>query len=101
MIEGLKIKVSSAELKSHIETRAAYHQERAVWYEGQVVNLRSGGVRPEAVSNDPASSLERSAKDHKEKAALFSFMADHIIPNEEYILSENDLSRIELVSRYF
>jgi hypothetical protein len=66
-----------------------------------VANLRAGGVRPEGLSNDPVSSLERSAKDHQEKAALSSFMAEHIIPDEEYILDEKDLACIELVSRYF
>ena len=101
MIEGLKIKVTSQEIKEQLESRSKYHKERAKWYETQVSSLRSGGVRLEAVSNDPVTSLESSAKHHKEKAAFFSFMAEHIIPNEEYFLSENDLLRIEIVSRFF
>ena len=101
MIEGLKIKVNSAELKAQIESRATYHSERAKWYERQIGNLRAGGVMPGELTSDPVSRLERSAKEHQEKAALFFFMAEHIIPNEEYILDEGDLSFIELYSRYF
>lgn len=101
MIDGLKISVSSTELKTHIEGRAKYHAQRAEFYSDQAGNLKSGGLQLEAASNDPVGSLERSAKDHGEKAAFFSFLAEHIIPDERYILSENDLARIEIFSRYF
>jgi hypothetical protein len=101
MIEGLKIKVSSAEVKSHLESRANYHGERADWYASQVANLRAGGVHAEDVSHDPVTGLEDRTKNHREKAALFTFMAEHVIPDEEYILAEEDLVRIELMTRHY
>lgn len=100
MIEGLRIEIKSAELATHLQMRATYHLERAKWYSGQVEALRSGGLRPEAVTNDPLSSLERSMKEHQERAAFFLFMADHLVPDETYRLTESDIGRLEFVARY-
>lgn len=100
MIQGLQIEISSAELGEHLRQRAEYHKERAGWYGGQVDGLRSGGLRPEGVTNDPISSLERSMKEHKERAAFFLFMAEHLIPGETYRMTEVDFGRLELIARY-
>jgi hypothetical protein len=101
MIQGLQIDVSSTELKEHIQGRAKHHKEKAEWYEKQVRNLKEGGVTESMASNDPTSSLQRSAEEHRQKFGFFSFMADHIVPNETYRLTEHDLSRLEFVSRYY
>jgi hypothetical protein len=95
MIQGLQIEVSSEELKKHIGERAKHHREKAEWYEQQVKNLKAGGVGETIASNDPMSSLQRSAQEHKEKCAFFSFI------NDTYRLTEHDLARLEFVSRYF
>ena len=101
MIEGLKIEIPTEELRAHIEGRARHHREKAEWYEGQVRNLRAGGLSEHHVSNDPVSSLERSEDSHRERAAFFSFLAEHLIEGETYRLTEDDLARLEFVSRYF
>lgn len=101
MIEGLKIKISSDELRKHLQARANHHLEKVTFYNGQVSALHDSGLQTSMTSNDPVGSLKHSAKDHQDKFALFTFLADHIIPDEEYLLSENDLSRIELAARYF
>lgn len=62
MIQGLQIDVSSTELKEHIQGRAKHHKEKAEWYEKQVRNLKEGGVTESMASNDPTSSLQRSAE---------------------------------------
>jgi hypothetical protein len=100
MIEGIRIEVKSEELTALLKERAAYHADKAAWYAEQIKNLKNGGLRPEHVSNDPLSGLERSHQDHQQKAALFSFLRDHVISGETYRLSENDLSRLEFISRY-
>jgi hypothetical protein len=101
MIEGLKIELKSAELVGHIKKRAEYHKTKAEWYAKQVGELHKGGVESSYNSNDPVRSLQASEKDHTEKSALFLFLAEHIVPNEVYRLTESDLSRLELVSRYY
>jgi hypothetical protein len=102
MIEGLKIEIPTRELREHIEARAQYHRDKAEWYAGQVSNLRAGGLAEQRhMSNDPVSSLERSEQDHREKCAFFSFLAEHLIPDETYRLTEADLSRLEFISRYY
>lgn len=101
MIEGLRIEISSAEVQEHLGERADYHQGRRRFYERQVASLREGGLRADqAVSHDPVSALQESAKRHGEREAFLRFMAEHIVPDETYRLSEQDLMRIEIVSRY-
>jgi hypothetical protein len=104
MIEGVKIDISTDELKDHLSERASYHQEKQAFYEGQVESLKAGHVGEMdkgAISNDPVSQLEGSARRHKETAALFQFISDHLVPNEVYRLEERDLTRLEVLSRYF
>ena len=99
MIEGLFIELASSELKQHLAERAKYHKDRSKWYAEQIATLRAG-LQASNISNNPIDSLERSAKRHKERFAYFTFMAEHLIPDETYRLSENDLNRIELVDAY-
>ncbi len=99
-IEGLKLEVPGQEVHDHLRRRAEYHRAKAEWYAGQVESLQSGGVRPTGVSNDPLQSLEQSQQEHRAKAELFAFMADHVVRSATYRLSEQDLARIEIISRY-
>jgi len=101
MIQGLLIELKTDELKQHIVGRADYHKKKAEWYEAQIKNLKQGGLEETHASNDPVSSLERSHHDHREKYGYFMFMAEHLIPDETYRLTEHDLSKLEFVSRYF
>ena len=100
MIDGLCIDVSSKELKEHLAQRARHHAKKAEWYQAQAATLSEGGARTD-MSNDPVRSLEQSKLLHTEKAAYFKFMEEHIIKNETYRLSQDDLSQIELSSRYY
>jgi hypothetical protein len=102
MIRGLKIEIPTQELREHIEARAQYHRDKAEWYAGQVRNLRAGGegLGEYHASNDPVASLQRSEHSHQERCAFFSFLAEHLIADETYRLTEEDLSRLEFISRY-
>lgn len=101
MIEGLKISVPSDELKAHLQDRSDYHDERASFYKHQVRNLTEGGVDRSGATLDPVSSLEQQEKQHRNKQAFFKFLANHIIPKEDYLLTERELEAIEIFSRYF
>src|SRR5687767_11848511 len=101
MIEGLKIDVTSEELKTHLDERAKYHRQKADWYSSQVESLRSGGLGQNRGSNDPIGSLEASLAAHRDKASYFAFLAQHLIAGEAYRLSQEDLAAIEVASRYF
>lgn len=101
MIEGLKIQIDSDELEAHLNMRVEYHEKKMTFYDEQVRSLRAGGVAAGHQSNDPVHSLEGSAKQHRDRASFFRFMADHLIPNETYQLDESDLGRLEIASRYY
>lgn len=51
-------------------------------------------------TNDPVSGMERSFGQHREPGAFLNFVATHLVPNEINRLSGNDLTRMELISRY-
>src|SRR5262245_7135111 len=101
MINGIQLDFTTDQLRQHVQDRRAYHEAKAEWYANQIEGLRGGGVRPESVSNDPIHSLEGTLQRHRQNAALFQVIADHLVPNETYRLSQGDLNTLELVSRYY
>jgi hypothetical protein len=101
VIQGVQIELTTEQLRDHIAARAEHHRGRAAWYGAQVRQLHAGGVREQRVSNDPVSSLEGSQEEHQRKAALFAFLAEHLIPDETYRLSEHDFTRLEFVDRWY
>jgi len=119
MVEGFKIKLSPLELCKHLKDRAAYHQSRASEKEAAMPRLResletlkkSNVSLPSTHSNmsgksaynfdaeDPIDSLEKDIRDHKNKAVVFLFLSDHLF-DEEYVLQEADLIRLEILKRW-
>ncbi len=91
MINGLHVDVSAKELREHLAVRAEYHVKKAKWYKSQAAALTQGGAAT-GMSNDPVRSLEESEQRHREKAAYFRFMERHIVQNETYRLSQDDLN---------
>jgi hypothetical protein len=102
MIEGIKIQMTTEKLHAHLKKRIDYHNTKAAFYKEQVEKLRAGGVSENHnVSNDPTRSLMASAEDHLGRAGLFGVLAEHLVPNETYLLGDHDLTRLELISRHF
>jgi hypothetical protein len=103
MIEGLYFDIEYDELKKHLEDKVFHHNSRTTWYQQRITDLKAGGVESDAQvsGGSPISNLENQAKSHKQRADLFAFMADHLIEGETYRLSENELIKVELISRYF
>jgi len=52
-------------------------------------------------SLDPIRDLEHKIHEHENKAGFFLFMAEHLVMDEVYRLSESDLARLEIAARYF
>lgn len=100
MIEGLWIEMSSAKLKGLFDGRAEYHAGKAEWYRRQADTL-STEIEQINVSNNPTQSLRNSQREHENKAAFFAVLAENLIPNETYRLSEQNCIRIELFAQYF
>ena len=102
MIEGILIDVPADELKDHINGRALAHTSKAKAYQEKVDALSGAGVTLDLrTSVDPIRDLEHKVREHEDKAAFFLFMAEHLVMDEVYRLSESDLARLEIAARYF
>jgi hypothetical protein len=101
MIEGIKIDMTCEELRAHVKFRVDHHVKKHNFYAQQVETLSVGREAMANISNDPVTSLKHSMETHKERAAFFNVLAEHLIEGEVYRLSESDLMRLELFSRYF
>lgn len=100
MIEGLWIEMPSDKLRSLFNVRVGYHEDKAAWYKKQADQL-SEQVEATNASNNPTHSLRTSQREHENKAAFFRVLAENVIPNEVYRLSEQNCMRIELYAQYF
>lgn len=117
MIEGFKLKVTSAELKTHCETRAKHHTGRADTKEAELPKLQAAmdaikthaeatnvsqmtksGISNSYHMDDPVGDLEKDIADHRNKALVFSFFANHLF-DDDYTLLESDLQRLEILKR--
>lgn len=110
MVEALKLEITSAELKSLVEGRMKYHSHKAEVLETEMGRLGAVledlddeaeqiGKYSNAHSNNPVDSLRKKAKVHRDRATYFKFFAEHIIPNEKYVLTQHDLATIEVVGQ--
>lgn len=107
MIEGLKLDVNGPELVMHLNDRAGVHEKKAEIYAKQIGAIKQAEDEDEDerdawanASNDPKADLRRRMRDHQRKAGMFRFMAGHVLVDEIYRLSEQDLTRLELISQY-
>lgn len=101
MIKGITIHIGTDELKEHLLKKVQYHQDKAVFYKNQVGALEGSKEDLSSGSNNPVDSLANSAKKHIGKSEYYQFIVDHLVPGETYELSENDLTRLEIISYYY
>ncbi len=94
MIQGLLVKISGEELHDLLVRSAKDHQIKADAYWEQASKMPEGS---EFASNDPVAAAKARAKDHREKAAYFTFLANHIEPSESYRLNAYELKEIGAV----
>jgi len=105
MITGFQLDVSSDELKNHLQIKADYHKGKAESYGRQLEGVTK------LMSDEPNAGLGQTVnadtglhnqyRSHAQRASFFKFCADHILPNETYRLTEENLIKLEFVERFF
>lgn len=104
MIEGIKIVVKSEELKKMFQDKVRVHQGKLDFYKKQLETMVAANeTQDNNIQNsyDPGSNFKGKIAEHTNKLVYYKFMMEHIIPNEEYLLSETDLLKLEVVERFF
>lgn len=120
MIEGFKLKITSAELVKHCLERAEYHNGRGKKKEADLPALKEacdkikagGSLAAESLArmsgksgayhmdaSDVVEDLEKDIRDHYNKALVFKFFSEHLF-EEDYVLQEADLVRLEVLKRF-
>jgi hypothetical protein len=107
MIEGLKLDVKADELVRLLNERIAHHQNRANTYEAQLRKLSAIQDDSDNDEEDVVAELrgrgsalhgvERKLRDHSDRAGVLTFVRDHIVRDEVYRLTEEDLRTIEVL----
>lgn len=103
MIEGLKVTITGAELKTLCETRAQHHDDRASFYQQQKKALPDidQDVVPQFTnaSKKPQEMMQDRIDSHRAEAAELRFIAVHLTASESYLLDRPDLVKIGIVQR--
>jgi len=106
MIEGLKLDIGAEELVQRLQERITYHRSKAESYGAQLEKLGEiqtpGEDEEDIVSltrgrESPRLTIERKVKEHLDRAAILTFLRDHIVPGEVYRLNEHDLRMAEIL----
>lgn len=102
MIEGLKVTVGGIELRDLCLKQAGFHEQRRDKYEASVKSL--GDVAPEGVNysnGDPKKALSDKVTLHDNSARELRFIADHLEPNESYLLDSMALVKLGIARSAF
>jgi hypothetical protein len=101
IIDGLWIEMPSLKLKSYLTVRVTHHAEKAAWYKEQADRLSEQVAAESHVTNNPTYSLRTSQNQHEQKYTFFKMLAENLIPDATYRLSQDNCVRIELYAQYF
>jgi hypothetical protein len=96
MIEGLKVRMTTEDLRSRLAARIAWHRRAAAAFEAE-------WRRPDVDREDPMMPehmLEHEMREHREQADLLEMLRDHVVPGEIYQLGEMDLRFADLVPEF-
>ena len=101
MIDGLIVTISSQELRDHLLARAEIHAQKARKYQEEMDHLSAREITEDQnMTGDPIRAFREKREGHHEKAEHFRFIGEHIIPDEQYQLSETELLKVELMRRW-
>jgi hypothetical protein len=98
LITGLKVQLTTGQLRDHLNERVAYHRARQHFYVKQGHDLEEAGERPQNLTNDPVKAMQGRAEHHQQRAEAFAVMEKYLIPDEVYVLDSHDLNRLEMAS---
>lgn len=105
MIDGIKVQLKSADLKQHLENRAAHHETRAGHYQKEAKRFVDEEVPAEGLKSsnarNMADQMAQSAKTHQSKAFYYAFLAKNLLAGEVYLLTPHDLTHLELVPQVY
>lgn len=79
---------------------AAAHERKAELYKGKAEAIPEDEGDGERSSVQPERDLKRRARQHENQADEMKFIADHIDPDERYVLDWQALSRLGIVDAY-
>lgn len=96
MITGLKLQITTGQLRDHLLERIAFHVSRRDFYEAKAGEMEEAGERPQNITNDPVKSMKDRAEHHAGRVRAFQVWEKYLIPDEVYVLDNNDLSRLEM-----
>jgi hypothetical protein len=91
MIKGLKIELTTDELRQRLAERILCHLQAAEECEEA---QRRGDGSDERVARY---AIEHEFREHREQAGLLTLIRDHLVPGEVYRLGERDLRFVDLV----
>jgi hypothetical protein len=104
---GVKFDITGKELVEHCKQRAAYHDNRRVFYEGEEKRFATevdelakeeakGYSNTTTLSNKQR--MEQSKNHHADRSKFFKFAAEHL-REKSYKLSQSELGTFELIPR--
>lgn len=104
MITGFQLDIRSVELKTHLQNKASYHKNKADSYKRQLKGIQSlMDDEPDQSGQtvNPKTGILSSFKSHDGKAQFFQFCADHVVPDETYRVTHQDLVTLEFIERFY
>lgn len=110
MPEGLKLSITSDALKRLLEKRVEYHKGRAEKFKARAAmelededdaDEEATGMGKYATTMGPGTQSARQRyKHHLNRATVFTFMSENLL-KDDYILSEHDLQKLEVMPPNF
>ncbi len=104
MIEGLKVRISSQDLRDLLSVRVMHHTERAAFYRESMERFvagTQGDAMPQMTGGNPIDGMRTKEGEHTNLAAQFKFIHDHIVTDDFYQLSDDDLFKLEILKRRY
>ncbi len=107
MIEGLKVDVRAGEIVDRLDERIRYHRARVECSEQQLAKTAAMGDEPDEEDGampfpgavpSPRFRIEHRLRGHQERIAALTFLREHVVEDEVYRLSEEDLTALEILS---
>ena len=96
MIQGLKVTVSTDELRGLCAARANHHRERAQAYGEQFASFEAAQreTRSNFTGKNPREALRDKQREHLDNANEMNFIGMHLKEGEEYMLEREDLGKL-------
>jgi hypothetical protein len=111
--QGIRLTITSEQVKQHCLSRAEHHQGKAKWYDAEANKLRGSADAAREESEErgefetgyskaasPVAGLRSSAKMHAARSAWFKAVATYVEPNAAFTLGIHELDRLDLAEAF-